>query len=77
LYADGERLPGSKLAPVYLNIKGATAFEFKSKNLRIYFFRTKNNPDKIVALCGNKNRQKIDINRLASIIKRYLNDLHS
>ena len=71
-FADGKRLPKKKLAQVYLNIKEASAFEFKSKHLRIYFFRTNSNPDKIVAICGYKNTQKSDISRLTSIVKRYL-----
>ena len=73
-YADGGRLPDKKLNTIQLNIKDVTSFEFKSKHLRIYFFHTNSNPDKIVALCGCKKKQKSDINRLTSIVKRYLND---
>ena len=62
------------LAELRLNIKDVTSFEFKSKHLRIYFFHTNSNPDKIVALCGYKKKQKSDINRLTIIVKRYLND---
>lgn len=74
LFADGEKLPDKKLGAVYLNIKNVSAFEFKSKHLRIYFFYTNSNPDRIIALCGFKNKQKSDITRLTNIIKRYLND---
>jgi len=74
LFADGERLPINKLNTIHLNIKEVSSFEFKSKHLRIYFFCTDSNPDRIVVLCGYKNKQKKDLNRLTSIVKRYLND---
>jgi hypothetical protein len=74
LFADGIRLPDKKLGTVHLNITDVASFEFKSKHLRIYFFCTNSNPDKIVVLCGYKNKQKSDITRLTSIVKRYLND---
>ena len=73
-YANGERLPDKKLRPVYLKIKDVSAFEFRSKHLRIYFFCTSSNPDRIITLCGYKNQQKSDIVQLTSIVKRYLND---
>jgi len=38
IFADGARLPDNKLAPIYLKINDVSAFEFKSKHLRIYFF---------------------------------------
>lgn len=72
LFADGKALPFNKMGPMHLNLNDITAFEFKSKHLRVYFFRTNNNPDRIVALCGYKNRQKPDIKQFKSIIKRYL-----
>ncbi len=74
LFADGIRLPDKKLGTVHLNITDVASFAFKSKHLRIYFFCTNSNPDKIVVLCGYKNKQKSDITRLTSIVKRYLND---
>jgi len=74
IFADGARLPDKKLAPIYLKINDVSAFEFKSKHLRIYFFCTNSNPNRIVALCGYKNRQKSDISSFIGIIKRYLND---
>jgi len=73
-YANGNKLPDKKLGTVYLNIKDISAFEFKSKHLRIYFFCTSSNPDRIIALCGYKNKQPSDINKLTNIIKRYLID---
>ncbi len=72
IFADGKKIPDKKLGRVYLNINDVSTFEFKSKHLRIYFFCTNNNPDRIVALCGYKNKQKTDISRLTSIVKRYL-----
>lgn len=72
LFADGKGLPVNKMAPIHLNVNEVSAFEFKSKHLRIYFFRTNNNPDRIVALCGYKNKQRSDIKLLKSIVKRYL-----
>ncbi len=74
LYADGIRLPEIKIGTVHLNIKDISAYEFKSKHLRIYFFHTFSNPDRIIAFCGFKNNQKKDINSLTSIIKRFLNE---
>ncbi len=73
-FADGERLPDKKLGTIYLNIEEISSFEFKSKHLRIYFYCANSNPDRIVVLCGYKNKQKPDITRLTSIVKRYLND---
>ncbi|HHV87050.1 MAG TPA: hypothetical protein GXX42_14780 [Petrimonas sp.] len=73
-YANGERIPDKKLKPIYLKIKDVSTFEFRSKHLRIYFFCTSSNPDRIIALCGYKNRQKSDISSLTSIVKRYLID---
>jgi len=73
LFADGLRIPPDKLGTIHLNIKNVFVFEFKSKHLRIYFFYSKSNPDRIVALCGYKNKQKSDINILTSLIKSYLN----
>jgi len=72
LFSDGSIIPPGKLGTIHLNIKNVFVFEFKSKHLRIYFFHSKSNPDRIVALCGYKNKQKSDIN-LTSLIKRYLN----
>lgn len=72
LFADGSRIPPKKLGTIYLNIKNVTTFEFKSKHLRIYFFCINNDQNQIVALCGYKNKQKPDINRLSSIVKRYI-----
>ncbi|HBB01262.1 MAG TPA: hypothetical protein DCZ19_09380 [Porphyromonadaceae bacterium] len=73
LFSDGSIIPPGKLGTIHLNIKNVFVFEFKSKHLRIYFFHSKSNPDRIVALCGYKNKQKSDINSLTSLIKRYLN----
>jgi len=73
LFADGFRIPPDKLGTIHLNINNVFAFEFKSKHLRVYFFHSKSNPARIVALCGYKNKQKSDINSLTSLIKRYLN----
>lgn len=74
LFADGKRLPDKKLGTIHLNIQDVSSLEFKSKHLRIYFFYTDSNPDRIVALCGYKNKQKPDIKRLTGIVKRYLQD---
>lgn len=74
LYANGEKLPEKKLGTVHLHIKDISAFEFKSMHLRIYFFHTISNPDKIIAFCGFKNRQKKDINSFTSVVKRFLNE---
>ena len=72
IYADGQRLPDKKLNVIHLNIKDVSAYEFKSKNLRIYFFYTSQDPGRIITLCGYKNQQKSDIAKFQSLIKRYL-----
>lgn len=73
-YADGLRIPPKKLNTIKLNIDDVSIYEFKSRHLRVYFFHTSDNPDRIIALGGFKNRQKADIRKLSSIIIRYINN---
>ncbi len=75
LYANGAKLPSKKHNTVHINVKDVSAFEFKSKHLRIYFFYSIDNPDRIIAFCGYKNRQKKDINSFKSIVLRFLTQL--
>lgn len=73
-YANGSSLPDRKLKPIHLKIQDVTTLELRSKNLRIYFFYSRSQPDRIIALCGYKKKQKSDIIKLTSKIKRYLID---
>lgn len=73
-YADGLRIPPKKLNTIKLNIDNVSIFEFKSHHLRVYFFYTSDNPDRIIALGGFKSQQKADIRKLSSMITRYINN---
>jgi uridine kinase len=48
-------------------------FEFKSGDLRVYAI--KGEGSKIIVLCGYKNKQKKDINKMRSLKKQYVQSL--
>lgn len=74
--ADGNTLPKSKFRHLkrIKTISDAKIYEFKSRDLRVYYFKLEKR-GKIIILGGYKANQSSDIKKLRNIINQYFESL--
>jgi len=70
--ANGELLPSNRYKILKLGKLPFTAFEAKTKNLRLYLFHERNTGI-VLIIGGKKTEQDEDLDRIKRIIKEYSN----